>query len=218
MTDCDSTWTPDSRLHDEDRVSFDEEWRAWRKPYWQIYQDTPERFHDILDDLFMSVYWRAQNIPKKELERGFGYADADGFHYYRCWHYRDNLDLAADSTTKSGLYIDNETLMVAVERYRKTPEMHTEYLDWFCASALTYGELYPTIFKLQTQLLGFLGAVIAAMASQTTGVLVSWLMSLASWLLAAYLAFLGPTAGEWWALLIAAGIVFGTIHSFFRRR
>jgi hypothetical protein len=157
-----------------------EEWAEFRIPYERLYFNTAKNIVDsnlsdkakidkeyeklenpkyictisseILDSLLSSVcikkdcfntsYEETQgkkdDYPKNNLDERYFY-----------WQHRHDHMLEYD-IRKNNIDIDNETLCNGVSNYLKNPNIHNEWLDWYCADVLIYNELINTLRTCRT--------------------------------------------------------------------
>ena len=88
------------------------------------------QFYPGLDDLWSSIRFQGA------LDADSDCADHHG-QIYRRWSHRNPSELNDDLQS---LRIDTYLLRSGVRAYLRHPAIHSEYLDWYCADALTYCE------------------------------------------------------------------------------
>ena len=132
----------------------EEKLETYQKSYADIYRSVAEDSvaMEILDSLFASIYWDDNRLKDNHLG---GYVNDFG-HRYRRWHHRGQRNLSEDL---SALEVDQIDLLSGVANYVEHPELHSKYLDWYCADTLTYVTCYQAIEDVQPYLVGFSGVM-----------------------------------------------------------
>jgi hypothetical protein len=147
-------------MDDKDKLT------EYQKVYQDIYHDIAMRWYtdasgqtlhigeltaeELLDPLFSSVGWR-DNALKADHRSGY----VDGIvRRYRRWTHRSMRELPEDL---AAIEIYTDELRGGVAQYIEHPEVHSKYLDWYCANTLVYPEWEATFSQMQFYLVGFLG-------------------------------------------------------------
>jgi len=127
---------------------------------------------------------------------------------YQHWTHRAPVELDRDMRE---LHVDVGALCTGVAQYVKHPELQHEFLDWYCADALTYGRYLTVVEDFEYMLGGWIsralsradgmGAKIAGCAVGVSWFLIKWAIWLFLLLMVAdsssstgVAAFIGVTA------------------------